>query len=255
VINAGGCLGSGARQYIFFRDPDYLVPQCLGFREMRPGQRFLDMLKRVARNLGAVEGFGDSKTEENLLNFLYEAVTNANEHGARSIIGIRGITVGKMIFKDEQELLKRDLPHMLTQYCRRAWAGRKSPLVLLSFTVSDLGPGIQNTLPSLAGESSRERLMRAFRYGVSCKPTGSDTTRGHGLTKILDSASTVRALLIITSANLLAYRDFSQEQKPYDGDIVIHQKELSVPAGTSLTLLWEPSPISPEQRTLEFPAR
>jgi hypothetical protein len=205
--------------------------------------------------LGARQGIGDSKAEENLLTFMYEAATNANEHGARQVIGVRGITARKMIFRTEQEMLSRDLPSMLRQYCQNIWADRKHSLLLLSFTVSDLGPGIQNTLPAIEGESSSERLLRAFRSGVSCKPTGSDATRGRGLGKIVDSAASIRALLIVTSANVLAYRDFSKQQTSSEPpEIVIHPKELSVSTGTSLTLLWEPPPSSPDQSGFDFAA-
>jgi hypothetical protein len=253
VVEGGGSLGSGAGRYIFFRDPDYVVPPCLRretARDISPGNRFLSVLKETAVSFGAGKGFGNSKTETALLTFLYEAATNANDHGARPAIGVRGITARKLIFHTEEDLVARELPVMLKEYCSRTWSNRKDSHFIISFTVSDLGPGIQNTLRPIEGESEPNRLLRAFKSGESSKPTGTDTARGQGLTRILEAASAIQALLIITSARRLIYRDFSSEATVDESGLIIHPNELSVSAGTSLTLLWAPPRSSPDQQSL-----
>ena len=256
VLQKGGLLGSGDAQYIFFRDPDYVDPQCLrgarGGRSVLPARQFNWVLKQAATALGAGKGFGDSNVEEHLLTFLYEATANANEHGAAAATGFRGIAVRKIIFHREEELTQRDLPQSLLEYASRSWVSRVEPLVLISFTISDLGRGIQSTLAPIAGESERSRFLRAFLPGESCKPKGSDIARGQGLGKILYAASALKALIVLNSSSLLAYKDCSLADDGTGDLLTIHPRNLLVPAGTSITMLWAPPRISPDQQALPF---
>ncbi len=243
VLQKGGMLGSGDAQYVFFRDPDYVAPECLRVvldgGTALPARQFNSILKRAATFL-AGKGFGDSNAEEHLLTFLYEATANANEHGAAAATGFRGIAVRKIIFSREEELATRDLPQALLDYARRCWKGRSGSLVLLSFTISDLGRGIQNTLAPIPDESERSRLLRAFLPGESCNPKGPDIVRGQGLGKILRAASALKALIVLNSSSLLAYRDCSQPNETPGGPLTVHPANLLIPGGTSITIMWAP---------------
>jgi hypothetical protein len=129
--------------------------------------------------------------------------------------------------------------------------------VLAAVSIVDTGLGIHRTLPGKPGEGEWERLGRAFLPGESSKPIGIEG-RGQGLNHVIDaltSCGTLRAFLQVRSANMLAYREFTDpsvdgDTRPYAlrrlGDNL--QPDTS---GSSLTLVW-PVLESPNQVELPF---
>ena len=246
VQETGGVLGDAKKCSIVFRDPDYSIPKCLrvGNRNSFPEpQLFKSVLKKIGSEIGAERNFGLSMIEDDVMTFLYEAARNSHEHARwdsdhRAIKGIRGMSVEKYKFSSKSEIDKRsDIPPLLSKYfCLSLESSRRN--IFLTFSVTDLGPGIHNTLPARPGEGAWERLMRAFLPGQSRKPTGSDINRGMGLKKMLDAARRLRAFLFVRSAELLGYLDFSTTASGPSQTLSVWPGAEPGNAGTSITIVW-----------------
>jgi hypothetical protein len=210
--------------------------------------RFAAVMFEQARNLGA-GGFAKrrySLSEEDSITFLYESARNSFEHArvdgaGMPIQGVRGILVEKLVFGSQAEMAARkDIADFQKQYLTRIWNTLSPAKRVITYSVVDLGPGIQWTLPSAnASESPMARLERAFRPGQTRKSHGLDMEAGMGLSKLYAAARRVRALLIVRSAELTCVLDFSQSATSSE----IGLRELpGTPScgsiGTALTLLW-----------------
>ncbi len=245
VQDADGLVGDAKKRCIVFRDPDYSIPKCLreGDRNSFPHpQLFKTVMKRIGAEIGTDENFGLSLTEDDVITFLYEAARNSHEHARedlqrRAIHGIRGITVEKYIFGSSSEIERADIPPLVRKYFRQALDVSRRK-IFLAFSVTDLGPGIQNTLPVLPSESAWDRLNRAFMPGQSRKPTGNDINRGLGLKKMLDSARRLRAFVFVRSAELVGYLDFSDSRRDPTSRLKMWPGAEPGKAGTSVSMVW-----------------
>jgi hypothetical protein len=254
VQRAGGELGDGRRRYIVFRDPDYSVPHCLRHSSTKSfpiPSEFESLVRKICLKLTGEGTAGLPLSESSLITFLYETVRNSHEHGrydamGRLVAGIRGVIAEKYIFETAESAFERkDLPMPIKTYLSHVWpvrVGRQRATgtrkkLLLSFTVSDFGQGIQNTLSPVEGETPWGRLNRAFAPGESRKPVGNDLNRGLGLAKVWRAASRLKAFLFVCSADLIGYRDFSGSS-PVAGPLL--EKAGCAPGrlGTSITLVW-----------------
>jgi hypothetical protein len=253
VLQARGQIGTGNHVSMVFRDPDYWMPHCLRSPEGQFPKRdlFRSALLAVARGMGFQGAF--SNTEEDVITFLYEATQNSHVHGrvgidSRAVTGIRGVLLDRVAVSSPKELEgRRDLSDLQRAYIRRATAAASGPSVFFSFTVSDLGAGIHNTLPTTPGESSWDKLNRAFSAGETSKPRGAGLEAGQGLAKLHGSAGRLRALLFVKSADLSGHVDFSIESE--NRRLVENPKRLGT-TGTSLTLMWPASKTGGDQAPL-----
>lgn len=249
VRKSQGEFGDGKRRYVVFRDPDYSVPQCLraGSDKAFPNPSdFNALIRRMWRSLAGEPTAGLHYSEAALISFLYEAVRNSYEHGRfdtrdATIPGIRGIIAEKHIFTPKAKAeIRKGIPQQVADYIERI--RKADPLrthIIIGFTVSDVGLGIQNTLPALENETPWRRLNRAFLDGQSRKPKGTELQRGLGLSKLCRAAARLRAFLFVSSADLIGYRDYSPGIHSSDFDSILHQAA-PIPGrlGTSITLLW-----------------
>ena len=255
VQKGGGEVGDGKRRYVIFRDPDYSVPHCLRHSSAKSfpiPSEFESLIRQMCLKLTGQGTAGLPFSESSIITFLYEAVRNSHEHGrydknGQVITGIRGVIAEKYIFESAGAMMKRkDLPEPIKHYLARLWQPEPGSLtgegahrgkMLFSFTVSDFGQGIQNTLPAVENESPWVRLNRAFSPGESRKPRGDDLNRGLGLTKVWRAAAKLKAFLFVSSADLMGYKDFSSGTSA-NGPLL--EKAGSTPGrlGTSITLLW-----------------
>lgn len=258
VQRGGGEVGDGKRRYLVFRDPDYSVPHCLRHSSAKSfpiPSEFELLIRQMCLKLTGQGTAGLPSSESSVITFLYEAVRNSHEHGrydknGQLIPGIRGVIAEKYIFESAGSMMKRkDLPDAIKGYLARLWqakpgssSGEHRKRMFFSFTVSDFGQGIQNTLPAVVNESSWVRLNRAFSPGESRKPHGDDLNRGLGLAKVWRAAARLKAFLFVSSADLMGYKDFSGETA-VTGPLL--EKAGSTPGrlGTSITLLW---PVLPK---------
>ena len=280
LSSSRGLIGSGDYVAIVSRDPDMPLPPVLretlraaGTREFPYRLTFTNLLKTIGREMGIASDLTTSPLENALVTFLYEVAKNAHDHARTtsdglSLSGIRGVIVQKLRGLSLDELRSRPaFPDQLKAYLSRAWSPSSAPGVLIAITVVDTGPGIHRRLESKAGESDWERLGRAFLPGESSKPQGV-TGRGQGLHLVLDgfaSCEKLRAFLFVRSANLLAYRDFTDQDfsaahrdKPHA--LQPWDQEIPGGIGTALTVLWPvvrqpesehaPSTLSPRRRLL-----
>jgi hypothetical protein len=246
-----GDIGDGRKRSIIFRDPDYSIPECL--RESVAARfplpnKFNSLLTKMSRHIAGTAGeLSDLPAEEAVASFLYEAALNAHEHARRVSdeaaappTVIRGVILEKLFFNSQNELHRRgSLSTDLREYLVRVWSSGPTHMSFLSATVADLGPGIQNTLTALPGESSWERLNRAFRSGVTSKPEVPDRGLGEGLTHILDAALRLKAYLIVTSAELVGIRDCSCADAVREGQFLRASAcDWTKSVGTSLTVIW-----------------
>lgn len=121
---------------------------------------------------------------------------------------------------------------------------------LVSFTVSDLGPGIHRTLPPQDDESSWLRLLRAFKSGESRKPAGIEVARGQGFSTMLNSLHALKGLLFVKSAELIGWRDGNLLQE-LDTPVLTRQvHSTSSLVGSSVSLSWVLPTTSPDQKLL-----
>lgn len=249
VLQSKGEIGDGKRRTIVFRDPDYVVPECLtddrSDRFPLPS-KFATRLVSVAKSMGVSDDIGASTAERSLVNFLYEASRNSHEHGridetGRGVRGIRGIIFEKLVFASQQELQSRSLQSAsLSKYLNRVWEQSSFRKILLSVTVTDVGVGIQNTLQPLEKEDSWNRLLRAVFTPASRNPTPDEMERGRGLPKIVEAASRLGAFLLISSGELHAYCDYLEELKYPESPILFRFTEGGAPRsiGTSISIVW-----------------
>ena len=261
VLKVCGVVGKGNHTGLVFRDPDYWIPHRLrtGSASFPLRDQFRSALLTISRSQGFPrEQY--SHTENDAITFLYEAARNSHEHARvdtneRAIPGIRGILTERITLASTTELpSRRDLDPPLRSYIQHIW-DTISPKTRLFYalTVADLGPGIHNTLPALPGESSWDRLKRAFQPGQTRKNKTGDLEAGLGLVKLRASAKRLHALLFVRSSDLLAFSDFSSPG--VDADPATLQPwpddQLRIgTSGTSLTLLWPELPDGGDQGTL-----
>lgn len=263
IVKHDGVIGDGKKQSIICRNPGTPVPRCLreGAEVTIPTRlKFERLLRKLGVGLGAANirtenRFLDSATEDELSGFLFEAFRNAIEHRPdKCPPGVWGVTIEKLAVGNESEIESRaQIPKILHSHLKTAWSeGRRSKsMFVLCVTVCDYGPGIQNTLPPLEGESQKNRLLRAFRRGVSRKPKSGSPDWGQGLPNILDTAKALKALLFVRSAGEVALADGGSTDPSWTS--------LSGPgmsadhiAGTSLTVTWAVTNENPDQATFDF---
>jgi len=275
VLKRGGQFGDGKKQQVLFRDPDYTIPSCLRdtARNKFPySGAFVTLLRNIGRSLfgqrnpgignspdASPSNFGSSTRETEALIFLYEASLNAHEHARGDTAhspaeGIRGIIVEKYLFDSHASLNSRDgIPEPLRQFMYRSFRRSAPPLMAISLTVCDLGPGIHNTVNSAELEDEWDRLKRAVPPGTSRKAE-SDLERGQGFAKMFRSAQQLGAFVFIKSADVLAYSDFSYGCEMESESPLCRWPETSnVSLGSSLTLVWPLTKTSIEQYDL-FPS-
>jgi hypothetical protein len=253
VLQARGRIGTGNHVSIVFRDPDYWMPQCLRSPEGHFPRRdlFRSTLLSAARKMGLSRSF--SGTEDDVITFLYEATQNSHDHArvdrdGQAVSGIRGLLLDRVMVTSARELEgRRDLSEFQRSYIRRASSEIRGAAVFFAFTVSDLGAGIQNTLPAAPDESAWDRLNRAFSAGETRKPRGAGLESGLGLSKLRESAKRLRALLFVKSAELAGYVDFSVDS----GNTRITELPTRFGTlGTSLTLMWPATRTGGDQKSL-----
>lgn len=255
IQRGNGEFGDGKKRCVVFRDPDYSLPQCFREDDRRrfPFLEAFDRLLRIfGRELTGDKSFGNSIAERQVITFLYEAALNAHEHGRPNAPeGIRGIIAEKFIFQSDSHLhLREQIPDLVKEYLSNCYGAEEARRLVIAFTVADLGPGIHQTLPSIAGESAWNRLNRAFASGVSRKAAANDVRKGEGTVKILASAQNLNAFLFVHSADLLAYRNFSYLSNPSHADhLAPWPAKYGHSIGTSLTLIWPVTKASPDQRS------
>ena len=253
VLDGRGQVGTGNHVGIVFRDPDYWMPQCLRSPEGHFPKRdlFRSSILSAAQGMGFPRSF--STTEEDVITFLYEATQNSHDHArvgsdGRAVSGIRGILLDRVAVTSGRELAgRRDLSEFQRSYIRRASAEIAGSARFFAFTVSDLGPGIHNTLPSSPSESAWSRLNRAFTAGETRKPRGAGLESGQGLAKLRESSRRLRALLFVKSADLAGYIDFSLD---CDSNRLTEIPTRFGSMGTSLTLMWPATRTGGDQKSL-----
>lgn len=264
VIPGSGVIGDGKKKSIICRFPGNSVPKCLRqSNSIRVPQRlqFEDLLRKLGGELGATGAlskavFLDSRTEDELSGFLFEAFRNVLEHNGDVPDGVWGITIEKIIITNREDIRSRaQIPSLAYDYLERelgTGVGRRGGF-LLNVTISDFGRGIQNTLPLIPGhdESGWQRLLRAFEKGVSRKPKSGSPDWGQGLPNILETIRHLRALLFVRSADEAALSDGSAGAREW---VRVTDRVLasdSVP-GTSLSALWVVRDETPDQTTFGF---
>jgi hypothetical protein len=254
VQSQRGVAGGDKKAALVFRDPDYPIPACLQTVANRfpLRDRFRAAVFDETRKLGFSDG-PFSSSEEEAITFLYEAARNSYEHARvnlqkKAVSGIRGVMLEKIFFASKGEIGRRSgLPSLLQEYCLRASQTVAHRFLFMSYTVADLGPGIQHTLPSLQGEDPWSRLGRAFRSGESRKPRGSDIHLGEGLPSLAGAAKRLRAFLFVRSAELAGYCDFSRADQSGLSLERYPDAENLGSVGTSLTLMWLVTPSGSDQ--------
>lgn len=263
VIPGSGMIGDGKKRSIICRFPGNPVPRCLRqSNEVKVPQRlqFEELLRRLGKELGATGmkatgSFLDSKTEDELSGFLFEAFRNVIEHNSDVPFGVWGVTVEKILITDRENIRSRaQIPSLVYEFLDREIANRsgKKSGFLLSVTISDYGPGIQHTLPPRSNtESEWDRMMRAFDKGVSRKPKSGSPYWGQGLPNILDTISHLKALLFIRSAEESALTDGGSDTREWVR-ITEHGTTCAAVLGTSLSALWIVRDDNPDQATFDF---
>ena len=248
VTDCGGKIGDGKRFILVSRDPSYPIPQCMSGTTNRFPDRdeFRSTMSEIARAFGQ-DTAAASPSEEEILTFIYESLRNVHEHAradlqGRAISGVRGVIFDKVITPNPREVARRrDLPGVVKRYMNRVLGDTRRISLFFAYTVVDLGPGIHRTLPGRANERDAERLDRAFRYGESRKPTGSDISLGQGLPHLIEASEALRAFLFVRSADIVAFFDFAQEkvESIHQFRLRVWEEDLQVGAeGSALTLLW-----------------
>ncbi len=261
LTRSGGRIGTGSRQAIISRDPDYAVPVCLreGLeRKLAMPPTFRELLIKIGRSITGSLTWGSSQAEENITTLLYEAAQNCHQHARAtaagdSINGVRGILIDKLTFNSMDEVRsRRDIPGLVEKYIDFVWHLMSPEHVLMSITIADNGDGIHNTLPALPDEPAWQRLQRAFAPGSSRLPPASGIQRGLGLPKILDACRNLRAFLFLRSAELSAYVHFGSETAPPGVSLCAWPYCPTGRRGTALTVLWPIHAMVPGQGFL-FP--
>lgn len=236
-----GVLGIGSHMAVVAYDPHFPIPPCLQLHghEFPLRDHVRATLLALAKAMGRRYDFV-SLSEEDVITFLYEASKNSYDHArtdanGEAITGVRGILLERLSFTNQEEIrTRRDLHALVRDYILRSFATSQTT-AFQTYTVSDVGPGIHNTLPSRPLESAFERLRRAFRAGESRRPSSGDVHRGRGLDLLLTAARSLRAFLLIRSGDLLAFADGSGD----DYEIKAWPESLTLGnAGTSLSLIW-----------------
>lgn len=246
VHESKGHIGAGSRRHFIFRDPDYPVPDCLRRgpqNRFPPPRRFRDALWNGCERLGFSDALSAVRqTDATMATFLYQTLRNSHDHGrvdlgGRAVRAIRGVSIEKLIVQTREEIdSRRNLGPLLRAYVERLWEELTDRHLFAAFTVADQGPGIHQTLPDAVEGAPWDRLGAAFRSGVSRKPRGGDVNRGEGLPQVLDAARRLRALLLIHSAGLRGYVDFSAQ--PDADSLTPHPDTCRHGHGTSVTLVW-----------------
>lgn len=218
-----GILGSGSSTSVVCPDPIFFLPPALakhsaGEDDSYPApSAFQALLARLVQRMGFSRLLGSS-AESEIIDFVYEALRNSQEHGVttdpyRRSRSTRALIVEKLVLQGN--LANRQLSDELRDYVERIVEGNRNlGLGVVCLTVADQGDGIQTTLPPRIDESDEARLARAFEPGESRKPTGV-VKRGQGLPNIVSTAHRLQALVKITSGDLQISQDFSLSDHPY----------------------------------------
>jgi hypothetical protein len=252
VLSSRGAFGIGNRKSLVFRDPGSPLPLVIrgANGEFPRRDQFRTALAKTLKSMGGDGAF--SNMEENVVTFLYEATQNSHDHGRMgansSVSGVRGILLDRLNVNSLAELYVRtDLSPFQRDYIQRAFSASADARRFFAFTVADLGVGIQHTLPKENEESDFDRLRRAFRPGVTRKPKSAGLESGLGLAKLHESARHLKALLVVKSAELLGYIDFSGEGSQ---DELTEEAMRFGAVGTSLTMVWPDTPFGGDQLSL-----
>lgn len=241
VNDSQGFVGTGNRRGLVFRDPDCSLPVCLraNVPQFPTRAQFRYALEGEAKKMGLQRGF--SKTEEDLVTFLYEAAQNSHEHGrtredGRALVGLRGIVMERINIASRQAMESRtDLAPFQRDSIQRMFGSSAHAPNIFAFTVCDLGPGIHRTLPEKSGETEWDRLGRAFSAGESRKQVGFGLEAGQGLAKLKSGVERLRALLYVKSGALSGFMDFS---RPDSNSGLSALSANQCASGSSLTLMW-----------------
>lgn len=221
-----GVLGTGQSYSVVCADPVFALPPALGVsaaipspESFPPPSAFYSLLNSVVRDLG-FRSVLVSSVGTGITSFVYEALRNSLEHGitqdaVRKTRSTRALIVEKIVLQNFETPSKR-FSDELNDYVERIKEAHRDDLGLgvLCLTVVDQGDGIQSTLPIEPGEDAGARLARAFRPGESRKPQGM-VSRGLGLPSIVSAAHHLRALVRITSGDLVVGQDFSLSASKY----------------------------------------
>jgi len=244
----GGALVGRQKISIVCRDPDYPIPDCLREKEVTglpTGAKFHDMYLRLVRDTSQQDSFRLPAGNRDLTTFLYEAFTNAHEHGRvrkhrTSSCLIRGILFERIgMHRFEAAHARRALEGPLRDYILRMRAAPDPSAGFLAVSIIDVGLGIHNTLPARKNETPWERVNRAFRVGESCKPIGADIQRGNGLELVLSACESLRALLLISSGSELGFFDGSNAKRGGDNALKRFSDWCECKScGTSLTIVF-----------------
>lgn len=265
ILSNDGLIGDGKKQSIVCRFPGTSVPRCLReSSEIRIPSRiqFDTLLRSIFIAMGATMSNAsqrrllDSVAERELSSILFEAFRNAIEHNDESItLGIWGIIIEKVIITPNDIIsLRKQIPHILQDYVDREIAreDQKRSHALISVTIADYGPGIQNTLPQEGNETNVARLIRAFDRGVSRKPKSGSPDWGQGLPNIVESAKALNALLFVRSDQESLLLDGGTVQPTWIRTSASYATNKQI-AGTSLTATWIVRQKNPDQGYFEFP--
>jgi hypothetical protein len=253
-----GCLGSGKHAAILFVDPRYPFAPALkedvyaGDPDFPPPSKFSEVLSRLSDGLGFQRLF-HSTLESHLVGLVYELTRNSWEHGVQQedsgAASSRALVLEKILFQSGDNF-ERFSDEIRSYLLRIKGGGRKIGAGVLCITVADVGQGIHKTLPSLPGETSQQRLSRAFESGQSRKPPGA-VSRGMGLANAISAAFQLQSLFLVYSSDLAASQDFSTGAEKYPGvRFELRERKGSFDCGTCITIFIPEYQENPDQQRL-----
>lgn len=240
VLAARGVLGKGDLRHIIVRQPGPWLPPALRGSpgEFGGRQHFRRLLARELGDIGFFRGF--SFSEEAVLTFVFEALSNALEHGKPTLgrVSYCGVSIERLTLP--RSFYAHPLvPGFLKEYSDRASSALGYETALFAVSVLDVGRGIQGTLPHLDGESAEGTIRRAFLDGVSSKDP-ADMKKGFGLRRIMEAGSRLRAYLLVRSLDRVLTLDFSARTTSSPSDFLLDLglgRDLPC-IGTTVTLLF-----------------
>lgn len=212
------------------------------------------ILFKESQAVGLARDF--SRTEEDVLTFVFEAFQNALEHGQPKAVtpgGFYGLVLERVNVSHQSLPTTNRDSSALHKYIQRIQGRSARTTTILSYTVADNGPGIQNTIPTNNDETPQMRILRSFKPGVTSKKALGHE-KGLGLTRILESASRLGAYLSLTSAGLHFHADWadSKSEPPTSKLAKVLYQGVTHPrfAGTSLTIAFPVSRDNADQLSL-----